>query len=110
YIKNNYDRPGLKTCFIPYGATVSETPTSITNKNQKWFDRFDIKLNNYYLIVGRFVPENNYEVMITEFMKSNTKRPLVIVTNVGKNKFYRNLESKTHFSQDSRIKFVGTVY
>ena len=35
---------------------------------------------NYYLIVGRFVPENNYETMIREFMSSNTKKDLVIVT------------------------------
>ncbi len=28
----------------------------------------------YYLIVGRFVPENNYEAIIREFMKSKTQR------------------------------------
>ena len=43
-------------------------------------------------------------------MKSNTSKDLVIITNVEKNKFYEELKQKTHFDQDKRIKFVGTVY
>ncbi|MCJ0554362.1 glycosyl transferase, partial [Enterococcus cecorum] len=63
-----------------------------------------------YLIVGRFVPENNYEAMIREFMKSKTKRDLVIISNVEKNAFYNDLNKHTNFEKDERIKFVGTVY
>ncbi len=48
--------------------------------------------------------------MIKEYMKSDTKKDLVLITNVDKNKFYDELKEKTHFDQDSRIKFVGTVY
>ncbi|HBL3641694.1 TPA: glycosyl transferase, partial [Enterococcus faecium] len=55
-------------------------------------------------------PENNYEVMIREFMKSSTNKNLVLVTNVEKNKFYENLKRTTGFEKDTRIKFVGTVY
>ena len=62
------------------------------------------------MFVGRFVPENNYETMITEFMKSNTKKDFVLITNVEQNKFYEQLKEKTGFGKDSRIKFVGTVY
>ncbi len=32
------------------------------------------KENGYYLVVGRFVPENNYEAMIREFIKSKSKK------------------------------------
>ena len=59
--------------------------------------------------MGRFVPENNYETMIKEFMKSNSKRNFAIITNVN-DKFLDELENKLHFKSDSRIKFVGTVY
>ena len=62
------------------------------------------------MIVGRFVPENNYETMITEFMRSKTEKDLVIITNVEHNKFYEQLREKTGFEKDKRIKFVGTVY
>ena len=48
--------------------------------------------------------------MIKEFIKSNTKKDLVIITNVEKNKFYEELKEKTNFDKDERIKFVGTVY
>ncbi|SGI72824.1 glycosyltransferase [Mycobacterium tuberculosis] len=66
--------------------------------------------NEYYLIVGRFVPENNYEFIIREFMKSETRRNLIIISNVEQNKFFDELKSKTNFTSDDRIKFVGTVY
>ena len=69
-----------------------------------------MKPNNYFLIVGRFVPENNYETMIREFMASDIDKDLVIITNVEHNKFYDQLKEKTHFNADKRIKFVGTVY
>lgn len=36
----------------------------------------------YYLIVGCFVFENNYELMIREFMVFNLKKDLVIILNV----------------------------
>ena len=48
--------------------------------------------------------------MIKEFIKSDTKKDLVIITNVEKNKFYEKLKEKTKFDEDKRIKFVGTVY
>ena len=60
--------------------------------------------------MGRFVPENNYETMIKEFMKSKTAKDLVIITNVEKNDFYKKLLNETKFDTDKRIKFVGTVY
>ena len=56
------------------------------------------------------MPENNYETMIKEFMKSDTKKDFVLITNVEQNKFYETLKNDTHFDQDKRIKFVGTVY
>lgn len=48
--------------------------------------------------------------MIREFMQSSTAKNLVIITNVEHNKFFDNLKEKTHFDQDKRVKFVGTVY
>ena len=68
------------------------------------------KTSDYYLIVGRFVPENNYELLIRDFMKSQTKRDLVIITNHEGNSYYEELRAKTNFDKDPRVKFVGTVY
>ena len=109
YIKETYDTKVKATTYIAYGAYV-EKSTCSDEKLQEWYSKFGLSKGSYYLIVGRFVPENNYETMISEFMRSNTKRDLVIITNVEKNKFYSALVDKTGFEKDERIKFVGTVY
>lgn len=111
YIKEDYGKYHPKTTFIAYGA---ETSASILADNDEkvvqWYKKFGIKPKNYYLIVGRFVPENNFERMIKEFMKSKTEKDLVIITDYHDNKLYDILLEETHFDQDTRIKFVGTVY
>lgn len=109
YIQETYAKHCPSTTYIAYGAYVERSKCS-EDKLQEWYKKFDVKRGEYYLIVGRFVPENNYEIMIREFMASDTKRDLVIISNVEKNKFYRQLAEKTGFEKDGRIKFVGTVY
>lgn len=106
YIQDTY---GAQTTFIAYGAYTDRSQCS-EEKMQEWYRQFDVTAGNYYLIVGRFVPENNYETMIREFMASKTKKDLVIITNVEHNKFYDTLSQQTGFANDKRIKFVGTVY
>lgn len=111
YIKENYSRYRPNTTFIAYGADVTRSSLTLEDKKvQDWYKSKKITPKEYYLIVGRFVPENNYETMIREFMASDTKKDLVIITNIEKNAFYDLLKEKTHFDNDLRIKFVGTVY
>ena len=111
YIKEDYKKYNPKTTFIAYGADVER---SILDDNDEklinWYKEKGVSAKEYYLVVGRFVPENNYETMITEFMKSKTQKDFVLITNVEQNKFYDELKAKTGFDKDSRIKFVGTVY
>ena len=110
YIKEDYNKYNPKTTFIAYGADVPSIKNEQNINIENWFKEKNIMANNYYLVVGRFVPENNYETMITEYMKSKTNKDFVLITNVEKNKFYENLKEKTKFDKDKRIKFVGTVY
>lgn len=111
YIKKTYRKYCPATTFIAYGADAQESGLSHTDKKvQQWYKEKKVKENEYYLVVGRFVPENNYETMIREFMKSKTNKDFVLITNVEKNKFFEDLKKKTQFDQDKRIKFVGTVY
>ena len=110
YIKEEYKKYKPKTEFIAYGAEIKSNPSENNEKLNKWYKEKGIKKGQYYVSVGRFVPENNYETMIKEFMKSNTKKDFVIITNYEKNKFYQQLNVSTNFQKDKRIKFVGTVY
>lgn len=111
YIKEDYKKYNPKTTYIAYGTDLNTS--TLTNKNEvvrEWFSSKSVKENDYYLVVGRFVPENNYETMIREFMKSSSKKDFVLITNVEQNSFFEKLKETTGFDKDERIKFVGTVY
>jgi len=115
YIHECYDGKGIRganpnTTYIAYGAETRKSKLADDHKTLlSWYEKHELSAKNYYLVVGRFVPENNYEIMIREFMMSNTKRDFAIITNVN-DKFLDELESRLHFKKDPRIKFVGTVY
>lgn len=110
YILNRYKNYKPRTNYISYGTDNVENDCTLGNSNlKKWYMENGLIQYGYYLIVGRFVPENNFEIMIHEFMKSNSKRSLVIVTTSNK-KFLNKLENRLNFKKDKRIKFVGTVY
>lgn len=77
YIQTTYAKYHSKTTFIAYGADVTATGLkSDDDKVRDWFLQHDVQENNYFLVVGRFVPENNYATMINEFMKSKVKKIL----------------------------------
>lgn len=111
YIKEDYKQYNPKTTFIAYGADTEKSKLDDNDSALlQWYREKNVRKKEYYLVVGRFVPENNYETMITEFMKSKTDKDFVLITNIEKNKFYEELREKTSFDKDKRIKFVGTVY
>jgi len=110
YIHESYDKYNPKTTFIAYGAETRKS--ALADDDEKflnWYNEKGLSAKNYYLVVGRFVPENNYETMIREFMMSNSKRDFALITNVN-DKFLAELEERLQFKSDKRIKFVDTVY
>ncbi|MBP3685143.1 MAG: DUF1972 domain-containing protein [Oscillospiraceae bacterium] len=115
YIHNCYDGKGIggsdpQTTFIAYGAETRKS--QLADDDEKfltWLREKGLEKHEYYLVVGRFVPENNYETMIREFMRSGSKKNFAIITNVN-DKFLSQLEERLHFTADSRIRFVGSVY
>ena len=111
YIKEDYKQYQPETTYIAYGTdTAPSNLKAEDTKVRNWYQEKGINENGYYLVVGRFVPENNYETMIREFIKSKSKKDFVLITNVEQNKFYDQLLQDTGFDKDTRVKFVGTVY
>lgn len=110
YIQKEYGSYHPNTTFIAYGADTEASKLADSDRKfTDWLEEKELSDYGYYLVVGRFVPENNYETMIMEFMKSNTGKSFALITNVEE-KFLNELKERTHFEKDSRIKFVGTVY
>ena len=109
YIQNTY--PWARTTFIAYGTDLSKTTLTAEDSSVRdWYQKWQTQEKEYYLILGRFVPENNYETAIQEFMKSSTERDLVIICNHEGNAYFDELRQITGFDKDKRVKFVGTVY
>ncbi len=110
YIHEEYGNYRPETTYISYGAETRKS--SLADDDPAlldWYVEKGLEPKSYYLVVGRFVPENNYETMIREFMDSKSKRDFALITNVS-DKFLEELKERTHFDRDPRIKFVGTVY
>lgn len=85
---------------IAYGANPAETANP--QKIEKW----GLEKGSYFLIVGRLVPDNNADLLVEGFIKSNSKRKLVIVGDVP----YRDeFESKLKKIPDDRLLFTGYV-
>ena len=109
YIQNTY--PWARTTFIAYGTDLSKTTLTAEDAPVRdWYQKWQTQEKDYYLILGRFVPENNYETAIREFMKSSTERDLVIICNHEGNAYFDELRQITGFDKDKRVNFVGTVY
>ena len=85
---------------IAYGANIrkSKSPDLI----KKW----NLKQREYYLIIGRLIPDNNADLIIKGFLKCNSRKKLVIVGDVPyKDSFSSNLKKLAN----KRLIFTGYV-
>lgn len=105
YMNKKY--PKVRTTYIAYGANKIK----LDNVDEKRIlDEYNILSNNYCLMVGRCVPENNYELVIKEFMKSKIDKKLVIISNLSGSDYYKELVRITGCDSDERIIFIDGVY
>ena len=89
-----------KSNVIAYGSTM------IKNPNSDLLNELNIKTNEYYLVVGRLIPDNNSLLIINGFKKSNTKKKLVIVGDVPYSDSY---EKKVKSFSSDEIIFTGYI-
>lgn len=110
YIREEYAHLRPKTTFIAYGSHI--LPSAMEDNDEtyvNWLTDHDLKAGEFFISVGRFVPENNFDIMIREFMRSKTTKDFAIITNENE-KYEKELQQKLQYKKDKRIKFVGTVY
>ncbi|MDC0117458.1 DUF1972 domain-containing protein [Flavobacteriaceae bacterium] len=85
---------------IAYGADIrkSEFPDLINEWN--------LKKREYYLVIGRLIPDNNADLIIKGFLKSSSKKKLVIVGDVPyKDSYASDLKNMVN----KRLIFTGYV-
>jgi glycosyltransferase involved in cell wall biosynthesis len=85
---------------IAYGANPRESVAA--DPIRKW----NLERRCYFLIVGRLVPDNNADLIIEGFLKSDSKRTLVVVGDVP---FADEWANRLKNIQDPRLLFTGYV-
>jgi glycosyltransferase involved in cell wall biosynthesis len=85
---------------IAYGADIKKS------KNPGLINKWNIKQRGYYLVIGRLIPDNNADLIINGFLKSNSNKKLVIVGDVPYKDSYASNLKKT---KDERLVFTGYV-
>ncbi|MDP1678346.1 MAG: DUF1972 domain-containing protein [Bacteroidota bacterium] len=85
---------------IAYGANPAYST------NPELIEQMGLKKNDYYLIVGRLIPDNNADIIVKGFEKSTSKKKLVVVGDVPYRDAYAESIKKT---TDPRILFPGYV-
>ena len=96
------NRFGKKFAFIPFG---SETPDFV--ENNQIFQMLGIERNEYFLFVGRFIPDKGLHYLIPAFENIKTTKKLVLV---GGSPNPSDYEKKLRSTKDSRIIFSGYLY
>jgi glycosyltransferase involved in cell wall biosynthesis len=88
--------------YIPYGSEVFDTdrPTGILKK-------LELTPGEYFLFVGRFIPDKGVHYLIKAFEQINTKKKLVIVGGSPNSSEYEKTLRET---KDDRIMFPGYIY
>ena len=85
---------------IAYGADIRKSI------NSDLITTWDIKKREYYLVIGRLIPDNNADLIIKGFLKSSSNKKLVIVGDVPYKDAYASNLKKIN---DKRLVFTGYV-
>lgn len=88
--------------FIPFGSEVeaAEENLNVLTKN-------DLKKGEYYLFVGRFIPDKGLHYLIPAFKKSNSNKKLVLIGGSPNPSPY---EKELQDMADDNILFPGYIY
>lgn len=85
---------------IAYGANIRHS------KNPGLINQFDLTPNEYFLIVGRLIPDNNSDLILKGFKKANSNKKLVIVGDVPYQDAYaQNMKDNA----SDQILFLGYI-
>ena len=89
-----------KSNVIAYGSTMSQI------NDLDILEKFFLKKNEYYLIVGRLIPDNNSKLIVEGFLKSNSTKLIVIVGDVPYNDNYAN---NIKLLSSNKVIFTGYI-
>lgn len=95
-------RFGRRYHFIPYGAEPQKDEPSTDV-----LDRLGLQPGEFFLFVGRFIPEKGLQYLIPAFEKVATTKKLVVVGGANQGSEFAERVTRT---DDPRILFPGYMY
>jgi len=95
--KNEFN---AESVVITYGADSNK------GASEALLNKWQIQSQDYYLIVGRMIPDNNSDIIIEGFINSSSTKKLVIVGDVPYQDAYA---TKIKSYQDDRLVFTGYI-
>ncbi|EQD77960.1 glycosyl transferase, group 1, partial [mine drainage metagenome] len=93
-------RYGAKIHYIPYGAKHIESVSDV-------YKTFGLEHRNYFIFVGRLVPEKGVECLLEAYNMLSTDLPLVIV---GDNEDDPEYVASLHRHAGNNVRFFGYRY
>ena len=110
YIHNEYAAYNPDTTFAAYGASLDRSSYADTDPRYvEWLADHEVEQNGYYLVVGRFVKENNFDIIIREFLKSKSDRKLIIITTKNE-KLLNEIDNKLGFRRSGKVIVADPIY
>jgi glycosyltransferase involved in cell wall biosynthesis len=98
YLQKKYN---VKSSYIPYGAIVSD------EVDEELFKPYGLVKQKYYMLMARMEPENNIEMILDGFCKTDSAEQFIAIGNTG-NAFGKKMIAK--YGNDKRIRFTGAIF
>ncbi len=95
-----------KKKFKTSSTIIAYGPTMVNTDLTQILEKYNLKKNEYYLIVGRLIPDNNSLMIIKGFIKSKSTKKLVIVGDVP---YKDNYANAVKLYQSNQIIITGYI-
>lgn len=95
-----------KTHLIAYGA---KNLYQNLKEEKELLKEYGLNKRNYFIFIGRFVPEKGVLNLIKAYLNTALDKPLVVVGDDASGSDYREYIFKT-YKRNPRIKLVGYIY
>ncbi len=99
FLKKKYKK---ESTYIAYGAHLFDSP------NEEILKKYQVEKGNYNMIMARFEPENNLDMVLEGVaLNSEDQTPILVI---GKHETKYGSYLKDKFKSYSNIRFIGGVY
>jgi glycosyltransferase involved in cell wall biosynthesis len=98
FLKNRYKK---ESTYIAYGAHPFDSP------DENVLNEYQVEKDNYMMIMARFEPENNLDMVLEGVSKTANQTPILVVGN-HETKYGNYLKNK--YKPFNKIRFTGGIY